>query len=128
LSFHPIFFGLIGRVPVKLDAGHPLAAPIALDPIEQHSSGRGTGDHFRVRTRGERRPGITFVSLPDQPHVDEENIFVSQFGLTFGSLITGSLKPNDADYKIAAATITQLVLRGVVPKVEDEKQVAAFTT
>jgi TetR/AcrR family transcriptional regulator len=44
------------------------------------------------------------------------------------SLITGTQKPDDADYEIAAATITRMVLRGVVPKAEKGKKVSAFIT
>lgn len=44
------------------------------------------------------------------------------------SHLSGTKTPGDADYKAAAATITQLVLRGVVPRVEDEKKLTAFTT
>ncbi|MEX5684033.1 MULTISPECIES: TetR/AcrR family transcriptional regulator [Pseudomonas] len=44
------------------------------------------------------------------------------------SLITGTQKPDDADYKCAAATITQMVLSGVVPKVKKEIKHLAFTT
>jgi len=42
------------------------------------------------------------------------------------SLITGTPKPDDADYKCAAATITRMVLSGAVPKTEKEIKAAAF--
>jgi len=44
------------------------------------------------------------------------------------SLITGTQKPDDADYEIVAATNTRMVLRGVVPKAEKGKKVSAFIT
>ncbi|RAI63110.1 TetR/AcrR family transcriptional regulator [Pseudomonas fluorescens] len=44
------------------------------------------------------------------------------------SLITGTQKPNDADYKCAAATITRMVLNGVVPKIGNGFKATAFIT
>lgn len=42
--------------------------------------------------------------------------------------ITGQKKPRDADYRNAAATITRLVLGGVVPEVAQAKQPLMFAT
>jgi TetR/AcrR family transcriptional regulator len=44
------------------------------------------------------------------------------------SLITGQEKPDDRDYRVAAATITRMVLGGVVPKMENRRQLSAFFT
>lgn len=44
------------------------------------------------------------------------------------SLITGTQKPDDADYKCAAATITRMVLSGAVPKTETSAKASAFIT
>lgn len=42
--------------------------------------------------------------------------------------ITGQKKPKDADYRNAAATITRLVLGGVVPEIAQAKQPLMFAT
>lgn len=44
------------------------------------------------------------------------------------ALITGKQTPDDTDYERAAATITRMVLRGVLPKQEHAAQSLAFMT
>jgi TetR/AcrR family transcriptional regulator len=44
------------------------------------------------------------------------------------SLITGTTKPDDTDYKCATATITRMVLSGAVPKTKKGVKATAFIT